>query len=82
VSRHGLWLLLNEQEYFLPFESFPWFRDATIGQLTNVELPAAHHIYWPELDVDLAVESLTNPERYPLVSSNRSTTKLNERQKN
>jgi hypothetical protein len=25
-------------------------------------------LYWPDLDVDLAVESLTYPERYPLVS--------------
>jgi len=69
VSSHGFWLFLKEREHFLPFDDFPWFRDATIGQLTNVELPADHHLYWPELDVDLAVEALTHPERYPLVSA-------------
>jgi hypothetical protein len=69
VSRHGFWLFVEAAEYFLPFEQFPWFRDATIGQLTNVELPARHHLYWPALDIDLAVESVTHPERYPLVSS-------------
>jgi hypothetical protein len=68
VSPHGLWLLLNEREHFLPFEHFPWFRDATIGELTNVKLPQSHHLHWPDLDVDLAVESLENPESYPLVS--------------
>jgi hypothetical protein len=30
-------------------------------------------LYWPALDVDLAVESLDHPERYPLMSAVRST---------
>ena len=69
VSKNGFWLLVEETEHFLSFEQFPWFREATIGQLLNVERPSSHHLYWPELDVDLAVESLTHPDRYPLVSS-------------
>jgi hypothetical protein len=69
VSPHGFWLLVNQTEHFLAFDQFPWFRDATIAQLVNVELPSPHHLYWPELDVDLAVESLTEPDRYPLVSA-------------
>ncbi len=68
VSRHGLWLLVGSRELFAPFDEFPWFRDATIGELTNVELIAGGVIRWPQLDVDLAVESLEHPERYPLVS--------------
>jgi hypothetical protein len=69
ISQHGFWLLLDEVEHFLPFDQFPWFRDATVGQLLNVELPSPHQLYWPELDVDLAVESLADPDRYPLISS-------------
>jgi hypothetical protein len=69
VSPHGFWLLVEATEHFVPFDQFPWFRDATIGQLTNVELPSPHHLYWPDLDVDLAVDSLSDPEQYPLVSS-------------
>jgi hypothetical protein len=68
VSPHGFWLLLDERELFVPFEAFPWFEDATVRQLTRVERPSAHHLYWPALDVDLAVDSLEHPERYPLVS--------------
>lgn len=68
VSQHGLWLLLPEKEVFLPFEKFPWFRDAPIGKVLHVELPSAQHLYWPELDVDLEVESVLHPERYPLMS--------------
>lgn len=69
ISQHGFWMMLAETEYFLSFDQFPWFRNATIGQLLQVELPSPHHLYWPQLDVDLAVESLTDPERFPLVSS-------------
>jgi Protein of unknown function (DUF2442) len=68
VSRHGFWLLIQDREVFVPFAEFPWFRDAPIGQLVNVQLPSPHHLYWPDLDVDLAVDSLFHPERFPLVS--------------
>jgi hypothetical protein len=68
VSKHGFWLLMNEKEVFLPFEKFPWFRDAPIGKVVHVELVSAQHLYWPELDVDLAVESVIHPDRFPLVS--------------
>ena len=73
VSGHGFWLLIGETEHFVPFTEFPWFKDARIGELTNVELQSPQHLYWPELDVDLAVESIEHPERFPLVSRGRST---------
>jgi hypothetical protein len=34
----------------------------------HVELPSKQHLYWPDLDVDLEVENVLNPERFPLVS--------------
>jgi hypothetical protein len=68
VSAHGFWLFVGEREFFVPFQQFPWFRDAPIGAITNVVLPSPHHLYWPDLDIDLAVESIEHPERYPLVS--------------
>jgi hypothetical protein len=68
ISRHGLWLLLKDEELFLPFSHFPWFPDAAVGKILHVELPSSNHLYWPELDVDLAVESIRHPERFPLVS--------------
>lgn len=69
VSRHGFWLLLGDEELLLPFEHFPWFKNATIAQLMQVEWPTPGHLYWPELDVDLAVESIRNPSAYPLLAS-------------
>jgi hypothetical protein len=68
VSKHGFWLLLEAEELFVPFDEFPWFRDAPIGKLLNVERPSPEHLYWPELDVDLAVDSIRYPERFPLIS--------------
>jgi hypothetical protein len=72
ISTHGFWLLLPEGEAFLPFETFPWFRDATVSQIQHVVLLHSSHLYWPDLDVDLAVESIHHPERYPLVSKEKS----------
>jgi hypothetical protein len=86
VSSHGFWLLVGDRERFVPFAQFPWFRDATIGQLSNVTRPSPHHLYWPELDIDLAVDSLDHPERYPLVSRamprrRAASTRSNERRR-
>jgi uncharacterized protein DUF2442 len=72
VSKHGFWLLLGDQEVFLPFEDFPWFKDAPIGKLLNVEWPSHHHLYWPDLDIDLAVDSLFHPEQFPLISRTKT----------
>lgn len=68
ISQHGLWLLLEEEELLLSFEQFPWFRKATIGQISHVERPAKDHLYWPDLDIDLSIESIRKPAAFPLVS--------------
>ena len=68
VSVHGFWLFVGERERFVPFTQFPWFRDASIRAITNVELPSPYHLYWPDLDIDVTVESIEHPERYPLAS--------------
>ena len=67
---HGFWVLVDDEELLLPFDQFPWFRSATVEQLTTVERPSANHLYWPSLDVDLAVESIREPERFPLMAKN------------
>ena len=72
VSKHGFWLFIGDSERFVSFKHFPWFQDAAIGQLLNVALPSPHHLYWPDLDIDLAVESIDDPERFPLISKERS----------
>jgi len=68
VSAHGIWLLIDDRELFLPYDEFPWFRDATIAQLSSIERPSSRALRWPDLDVDLTLESIEHPDRYPLVS--------------
>jgi len=68
ISSHGFWVLLDEQERFLAFDDFPWFRHATVAQITNVERPLPHHLYGPDLDIDLHVGSIESPEKFPLKS--------------
>jgi hypothetical protein len=72
VSPHGIWILVDEREHFLSFREFPWFAQSTIAELTRVERPHPHHLYWPDLDVDLHVDSLVDPGAYPLVSKGNS----------
>ena len=66
ISEHGFWILLANKEYFLPFEKFPWFKEANISSITNVQTFHNHHLYWPDLDVDLTTKILENQQNYPL----------------
>lgn len=68
VSNMGFWLLLDNGELFVSYAEFPWFKQATVEQITTIELPSPNHLYWPLLDVDLAVESIRNPASFPLVA--------------
>ncbi|MBL0939150.1 MAG: DUF2442 domain-containing protein [Gemmatimonadaceae bacterium] len=76
ISRHGFWLLLGQDELLVRFEDFPWFRQATIDALTQVEWPSPDHLYWPQLDVDLSVQSIRSPSDFPLLARPDSETDL------
>ena len=66
ISLHGIWLLVGEEELFLSYEDFPWFKDASVGKILNVREPTPGHFCWPELDVDLGSETIRHPDRFPL----------------
>lgn len=66
VSSHGIWLLAGDKELFMSYEDFPWFKDAPIGKVLHVEEPSSGHFYWPELDVDVGIETIEHPDRFPL----------------
>ncbi|MBZ0105160.1 MAG: DUF2442 domain-containing protein [Sulfuricella denitrificans] len=68
ASNKGFWLLLDDEEVFVAFSEFPWFKQATIDEITTVERPSKNHLYWPLLDVDLALESILNPSQFPLIA--------------
>jgi len=66
ISQHGFWLYHGGKEYFLPFEEYPWFMNANVNEITNVTLINQHHLYWEKLDVDLSLDILSHPGRFPL----------------
>jgi hypothetical protein len=64
----GFCLRVGDEELRLAFTDFPWFRHATESELRDVSRPQPHHLYWPALDIDLALDSIRHPEQYPLVA--------------
>lgn len=42
-------------------------RDASISHVLDVRMSGPNAIEWPALDIDLEIESLKHPERYPLI---------------
>ena len=68
ASNKGFWILLDEQELFVAFADFPWFKQATFEDIATIKRPSKNHLYWPALDVDLALESIVNPSKFPLIA--------------
>ena len=66
ITPKGIWLYVKRREFFLSYESFPWFRDAKLSQIHDVELVRDRYLHWRSLDVDLEFESLDHLDQYPL----------------
>lgn len=71
VKGFGLWIFVKGKEYFLDYQDYPYFKDQTLTSIQNVQLLHGFHLYWPSLDVDLEIDNLENPEKYPLKSKIR-----------
>lgn len=70
ISAHGFWVFddRTQREYFLSFRDFPWFAQASIEQISSVVREGVSVFHWPELDVDLDLDRIEHPERYPLLA--------------
>jgi hypothetical protein len=40
---HISWLLASDKELFLPYAQFPWFKNAPVVAILNVEEPRRGH---------------------------------------
>ncbi len=67
IGLTGFWLLVDDAEYFVPFADYPVFQTATVEQVFAMQHLSPTQFYWPNLDADIELDALTNPERYPLV---------------
>ncbi len=68
ISTYGIWLLTENQEFFLPYDEFPWFQDAKVSDIFAVEQLRRGHFCWRNLDIDLTIEMIKNPHRFLLCS--------------
>ncbi len=58
--------MVDDREYFVPFADYPAFKDATVAQIYNAQRLGPGQFHWPELDVDIELDALQHPERFPL----------------
>ncbi|HYC55213.1 MAG TPA: DUF2442 domain-containing protein [Candidatus Binatia bacterium] len=68
ISARGVTLLIDEEELFLSYADFPWFKGRAASDVHNVVRPQPHHLRWPALDIDLDIESIRHSERFPLLA--------------
>ena len=66
IDNMGFWLLVGSKEHYLSFSDFPCFMDASVKSISHVEKASETHLHWPDLDVDLTIDMIDNPEAYPL----------------
>lgn len=67
INAQGIMICVNGQDFFLSYNRIPWMRDASIKDVLNVQMCGNEAIEWPTLNVDLEIDSLRHPERYPLL---------------
>ena len=67
INAQGIMLSVQGHDYFLSYNRIPWMQDAPIRSVLNVQMSGSEAIEWPDLDVDLEIDSLRHPKRYPLV---------------
>ncbi len=67
INAQGIMISVLGNDYFISYNRIPWMQDAPIRSVLNVQMSGPEAIEWPDLDVDLEIDSLRHPERYPLV---------------
>jgi hypothetical protein len=67
ISSNGVWLLTHDEELFMSYDDFPWFKSQQLKSVINVEEQSPGHYYWPDIDVDLTLKIIRHPEHFPLV---------------
>jgi hypothetical protein len=64
IEKDGFWLLTSEGEYFVSFAYYADFQNATVAQIHNFQ-SSPDGFHWPDLDIDIELDALKCPERYP-----------------
>jgi len=68
ITPFGIWLYVAGKEFFLNYKAYPYLENKSIKDIHNVKLLHGFHLHWPSLDIDLEIDNLEHPEKYPLRS--------------
>ena len=67
IHPHGFWIACGGEELYLSFLTFPQFEHATIAQICDLQCVSASRLYWPQLDLDVALDTI----RHSLVGASQ-----------
>jgi len=67
INDLGLWVLIEDKEYFIPFKDYPGFRESSLDQIFNIRYYPSGQLCWADLDIDIDLKSLSEPESFPLI---------------
>ncbi len=67
ISSVGFWVIINDKEYFISFKDYPDFKKATVDNIFNMKFVSPKQFYWPDIDVDIELDALENPEKFNLL---------------
>jgi hypothetical protein len=45
-----------------------WLKSAPVSAVFNVEEQGRHGLSWADLDIDLSMDRIRHPEKYPLIA--------------
>ena len=67
INDKGIMLSVKGNDYFISYNRMPWIKNASIMDALNVQMSGRNAIEWPTLNIDLEIDSLKHPKRYPLI---------------
>lgn len=67
INQNGIWIIVEDVEYFLSFRDFPMFTGLPVEKIFKVDYYSPGHLRWEEFDIDIELESLSDTEKYPLL---------------
>lgn len=67
ITGQGILITIKEGDFFLNYKSYPWFKNAKINEVLNIKRDQ-EAIYWDSLGVEIEIDSILNPQNYPLIA--------------
>lgn len=67
INNLGIWILIENKEYFIPFADYQEFKNASLHQVLAVKFLPPSQLRWDEIDVDIELQALKQPEAFPLI---------------